>query len=77
MFEPLSGFGTHSPLICVGLVFHNLQCALGQDYYSVPAYSLCSFLPDRFVNRYLPPIPLFFMLLTELVSALALKHRHL
>lgn len=55
------------------LVFYNLQCTLGQEYYSVPAYSLCSFLPDVFVNELnrqaFASVPLFVMPLTKLVSA--------
>lgn len=70
MFKSLSNFGAYSHLICVCIVFQNLQCALGKDCYSVPVYSLCSFLLGGLVNRSVPPISIFVLLLTELVSVL-------
>lgn len=57
----------------LGSVFHDLQCTVGQDYYSVLVYSLCSFLTNVFVNkiyRYASPSVLMFVTpLTKLVSA--------
>lgn len=77
MLKWLSGFrmfqSTQPSHLWRNLVFHNLPHTLGQEYYSVPAYPLCSFLPDVFVNklyRYVPPsIPIFVTPLTKLVSA--------